>query len=166
MFNAVDKLLSLNKLLSIKNFNKTKFKAFKNEQTYTLSRSISLTSTANKKKITDTLSTIQNEILEPHLKFKRIEIDANAQEKIDNFKCEILLNHVDTIPSIPIRRVIYIKDKHNISDVTYKNLRSKLKLQLPSLVKLKSERRLYDQKINIKQNSKGVYLNIEQNCNC
>ena len=116
-----------------------------------------------KKSITDTLSTIQNEILEPHgLKFKRIEIDANAQNRIDNFKCEILLNHVDTIPSIPIRRVIFIKDKHNISDVTYKNLRSKLKLQLPSLVELKSERRLYDQMINIKQNSKGVYLNIVQ----
>ena len=61
-----------------------------------------------KKSITDTLSTIQNEILEPHgLKFKRIEIDANAQNRIDNFECEILLNHVDTIPSIPIRRVIF-----------------------------------------------------------
>jgi hypothetical protein len=41
-----------------------------------------------KKSITDTLRTILNEILEPHgLKFKRIEIVVNPQNRNDNFKC-------------------------------------------------------------------------------
>jgi hypothetical protein len=113
-----------------------------------------------KKRIVERLSLIQSEILEPHgLKFRRVEIDSKVQDTIENFKCEILLNHD---AEIPIKKIIYIKDKHNISDVTYESLRSQLQLQLPSLVKLKSERRVYDQMINILENSKGVYLSIEK----
>jgi hypothetical protein len=44
-----------------------------------------------------------------------------VQETIENFKCEILLNHD---AEIPIRKIFYIKDQHNIADVTYESLRS------------------------------------------
>jgi hypothetical protein len=113
-----------------------------------------------KKRIVERLSLIQSEMLEPHgLKFRRVVIDSNVQDRIENFKCEILLKHDATIS---FRKIIHIKDKHNISDVIYESFKSQLQLQLPTLVKLKTERRVYDHMINILENSKGAYLSIKK----
>jgi hypothetical protein len=36
------------------------------------------------------------------------------EEEIENFKCDVILNHIGD--TIPIRNVIYVNDKNNISD--------------------------------------------------
>jgi hypothetical protein len=64
--------------------------------------------------------------------------------------------------TVSIRRVIFIKDKNNISDLTYSSLRNELKLELPSLHEIKKEISVCDQLFNIKANSKGVYLSLHE----
>ena len=116
-----------------------------------------------KKQIRQRLLTIQNEVLVPHgLQFRCVQIDSNEieiVERIEDFKCELILNPIE---EISIRKVIFIKDKNNISDATYSSLRKDLKLKLPSLNELKNKIRSYDQMLNILQNTKGVYLNIQE----
>ena len=72
-----------------------------------------------KRRIRDKLLEVQNEILIPHgLKFRKIKIEKNqnfANESIEDFVVDIIMNQSK---DFSIRKVIFIKDKHNISDVT------------------------------------------------
>ena len=118
-----------------------------------------------KKKIKERLYLIQTELLSQHgLKFEKIEIacigNEIIQNRIEDFKCEILINRIDDY--VPIQKVIYIKDKKNISDATYRSLLDELKLKIPTLYELKKEIKICDQLFNIMENSKGVYLNIQE----
>ena len=117
-----------------------------------------------KRRIRQKLFQMQNEVLTPHgLKFRKIEIEKsqnNIQDRIEDFTCEIIFHQADGY--VPIRNVIYVKDKHNISDVTYTSLSNDLQLNLPSLYEIKQQIKIYDQMINIEENSKGVYLNIKE----
>ena len=113
-----------------------------------------------KRNLRQKLFALQAEALKPYgLKFRSVEIECShnyIEETIENFKCEILMSQLGE--TIPFRRVIFIKDKNNISDLTYSSLRNELKLELPSLHEIKKEISLCDQLFNIKENSKGVYL--------
>ena len=110
---------------------------------------------------------LQNEILIPHgLKLSRIEIDnaqTEIQQSIENFKCDIIYHNLIDAEGISIRKVISIKDTHNISDITYSSLRNDLELKLSSLYELKKEIKNFDEMLAIMQNTKGVYLNIKEN---
>ena len=117
-----------------------------------------------KRNLRQKLFALQAEALKPYgLKFRSVEIECShnyIEETIENFKCEILMSQLGE--TVPIRRVIFIKDKNNISDLTYSNLRNELKLELPSLHEIKKEISLCDQLFNIKENSKGVYLSLQE----
>ena len=116
-----------------------------------------------KKVIIDKLKQMQREFLLPHgLEFRRVEIGPNdEQEEIENFKCDVVfINPNDD--EVSLKNVIYIKDKNNISDDTYKSLRNELKLKLPSLYELKSEIVKYDQMFEIMENPKGIYIDIKK----
>ncbi len=117
-----------------------------------------------KRNLRQKLFALQAEALKPYgLKFRSVEIECShnyIEETIENFECEILMSQLGE--TVPIRRVIFIKDKNNISDLTYSNLRNELKLELPSLHEIKKEISLCDQLFNIKENSKGVYLSLQE----
>ena len=119
-----------------------------------------------KRMIRGKLLQLQNEILFPHgLKFSRIEIDnaqTEIQQSIEHFKCDIIYHNLIDAEEISIRKVISIKDTHNISDITYSSLRNDLELKLPSLYELKKEIKNFDEMLAIMQNTKGVYLNIKE----
>lgn len=117
-----------------------------------------------KNNIKDKLKQIQRELLIPHgLEFRKVEIGPYIeQEDIENFKCDLVYINSNIEESVSIKKVIYIKDKNNISDDTYKSLRNELKLKLPSLYKLKNEIEKYDEMFDIMENSKGVYIDIKK----
>jgi hypothetical protein len=71
-----------------------------------------------KRNLRQKLFALQAEALKPYgLKFRSVEIECShnyIEETIENFKCEILMSQLGE--TVPIRRVIFIKDKNNISD--------------------------------------------------
>ena len=105
-----------------------------------------------------------HDILTPNgLKFREVSIDTDTNnEDIQEFNCEIsYIEKQDLQYNEWIRRVIFIKDKNNISDRTYKSLQKDLNLKLPTLHKIRKEIRRYDNNIELMVNEKGVFVDIE-----
>ena len=110
--------------------------------------------------ILNNLNLFQEQFLNIYgLKFNSIVIrNINTEnDNIDKFEFEITnyesTQAQQTSGKAWLKRVIYVKDKNNISDRTYKSLRFYLGLRLPSFYVLKKEIRLYDQSLDIYSNS-------------
>ena len=115
-----------------------------------------------KANIKDQLNALQRTILAPNgLEFRTIEIGKKCDENIADFNFDILYIDRNIHQDDYIKKVIFIKDKHNISDQTYLKLRNELEINLPSLSAVKGKIQQYDQTIEIFENSKGVYVDIK-----
>ena len=92
------------------------------------------------------------------LKFHEISIGM-ADENLNEFKLEIFNIEKSTcFDDEYIRKVIFIKDKHNISDLTYLKLQTNLNLELPTLhMYIKKEIDKYNKLFDIMVNDKVLY---------
>ena len=61
-----------------------------------------------------------------------------------------------------MKKIIHTKDKHDISDLTYRSLYSELELNLPTLYSIRKVTAAYDELLDIFENERGVFVDIKQ----
>jgi type III secretory pathway component EscV len=112
-----------------------------------------------KNEIKNQLLFLQKNLLNKYgLQFSRIVITPHATTEQNNQDFSVDISYLNQAQfnsesDLSIKKVIYAKDKHNISDRTYVGLLKDLDLNLPSLYVLKAERKKYDAMLYIFENS-------------
>ena len=116
-----------------------------------------------KKIIKQQFKKLQSEVLIPNgLEIRKLEIGKLQFENVDDFNFEIMYVDDQVLDKNDwLKKVIFIKDKNNISDRTYKSLQSELNLKLPTLHKIRNKIKSFDNKFEIMENSRGVYVDIQ-----
>jgi hypothetical protein len=121
-----------------------------------------------KNEIKNQLLLLQKNLLNRYgLQFSQIVITPHATTEQNNQDFSVNISYLNQAQfnsesDLSIKKVIYAKDKHNISDRTYVGLLNDLDLNLPSLYVLKAERKKYDAMLYIFENSKGVFIDIKE----
>ena len=116
-----------------------------------------------KKIIKQQFKKLQSEVLIPNgLEIRKLEIGKLQFENVDDFNFQIMYVDDQVLDKNDwLKKVIFIKDKNNISDRTYKSLQSELNLKLPTLHKKRNKIKSFDNKFEIMENSRGVYVDIQ-----